>query len=416
MEPGTTTIHAPCSECGHKPVEAASPRWPLWLRTLPWLAALAVIVLAAGLGLRGKQETREWPVGFDDIGIWLPEWTWERVDRASRDAVEARQLRDEAASIADLFSNAVEPGAQLQFSWKDDAFQWGDYGRSYGWPHTWLRVKFRDAPSLTFSVKRVGATFYASDSHMSLVIETASIPIMVLLSLISAWCCVRLISLAFRLRRRRMSNRAAYALLPGFAVAFLSILATAPTPPWWPDRWELTPKSSIATLPTGLTFEAFVGSEVDDQSMLAFAQQLALQWKGPRKAQNTEPELNLRWVNTAEGTLTETFFGTPWPLFSYGTSVCDPPSSGAPTTRFGWPEWRYERLVIWGGTRGFPSRAGYVALEPAGIGIWSFFALIAYWLAALTRQLITRTILRRRQRTAKCQACGYQLSIIKPAS
>jgi hypothetical protein len=238
------------------------------------------------------------------------------------------------------------------------------------------------------------------------------------LAMAAARVSSRSLLLLQRLRGRpELSRTANRARLVVFGIALLALLVT-PTPHRWPNTWDQRPtlyhrsaEAHVELTQLGIPDPDGTRSHEAAEGLLGFGEwMLSTTDDLPRYRRPV-----VQWINTAEGALTTTFFGSPWPLFSYGTSVCDPPSSGTPTTRFGWPEWRYERLVIWAGTRGFPSRAGYIALEPAGIGIWSFFALIAYWLAALTRHLITRTILRRRQRTAKCQACGYQLSLIKPA-
>ncbi len=419
MEPGTTTIHAPCSECGHKPGETASPRWPLWLRALPWLAVLAVIVLAAGLGLRGLQAPSTWLINDMVYGVCLREWPLERLQRASEDPAEARILRDDLLAVAAHFGDLAEPGAELRF--RTDVLS-APLGRlppdMFGMPWTWLTVH-HSATAHHSSIGWSGTSLIVPVAASQVRLDLALVAFNVTLAMFAAWVCGRLSFPLSRLQGSVISSRAANRVrLVVFGMSLFWLLMI-PTPNRWPNAWDQdsTLYRRVAVR-VGTNLTDLQAPDLNDKGSLIAAEGLCnyMEWEffytdGPEPIRPY-----VQWINTADGTLTTTNFGTPWSLFSYGTSICDPPSSGTPTTRFGWPEWRYERLVIWAGTRGFPSRAGYIALEPAGIGIWSLFALIAYWLAALTRHLITRTILRRRQRAARCQACGYQLSIIKPAS
>ena len=416
MEPGTTTIHAPCSECGHKPGETASPRWPLWLRTMPWLAVVAVIVLAAGLGLRGLQAPSTWPINEVVYGILLREWPRERLLRATTDPVEALMLRDELLAVADHFADLTEPGAKLRFQ-TDLPLE--PIRRTpphlFGMPWAWASAH-HSAVDRDTSMQRFGTSLIATIGRLQIRFDMAIAAFILVLAMSAAWVCSRLFLAFQRLRGRpalpRMANRARLVV---FGISLVAFLMT-PTPHRWPNTWDQCWTLFHRSASVDVTLAELTLPDPDGRRSREAGEGLCDFWEWIHRDNRDSPRFLhpvVQWVNTADGTLTTTDFGSPWHLFSYGTSVCDPPSSGAPTTRVGWPEWRYERLVIWAGTRGFPSRAGYVALEPAGIGIWSFFALIAYWLAALTRHLITRTVLRRRQRAGRCQACGYQLSIVK---
>lgn len=399
-----------CSECGVGVGEAARPRWPLWLRWLPWLAVAAVVVVAVGWGVMGERRAFSASVGEGWPGFVLPDCPPERVQRAASDPSEAMLLRQEAIAVADHFGWMFEPGAVLLYDWQVPEASIAPWG--YGWPSTWISLRDpRSWPPDGSGVVRSGTSIGFIAASSKYVIELSAVGFLITLAVIFGWCCGAALDGVFRLygfgsRKRAIAwiGRAA-----ALGVLFMMMLGT-PTA-WSPPELAAIDIRTWQGTSLDIQLEQFrEGDEREGATLLA----KAISGGGARSqalpaADPVSGRLALMWSNRAQGTISSTLIGDDPVVWQSGTARCDAPSAGSPTTRWAWPEWRQEWLIVHFGTVGFPSSSMFFAVEPASLGPWCLLGLLAFWIAAGVRGLVQRRVIRRRELAGRCLTCGYAM-------
>lgn len=402
-----------CSECGVGAGEAARPRWPLWLRWLPWLAVAMVVAVAVVWGVLGSRTTQRMSVNDVLVPFTLTEWNWTRVQNASVDPAEAMLLRAEVLAIADRYGDLIEPGATLHFGW--------DQGRGipvmtreqYGWPAIWAAV-VRTASGQQMPFSRTdwrGSQIMMIRPEASYMLSLLGIAAIVAFSMGLAWACTWCTTRLCRARGRTMARRWSAAVFIALFVMTMGVLLSVPTEPFGRDSWGFGGSSSLSAGTAEMSLESIRRAEGDGEFGIRTT---AAMVRTPQPAVSppfTEPPnlLAVDWVNPTEATVSTTEFGEPWSSIGFGSTQFERPADGITSTRIAWPRWKWGGLHIYAGTRGFPSNAGFVVLEPGGLGAWTLVAVVVFWIAAGVRGLVQRRVIRRRELAGQCLTCGYAM-------
>jgi hypothetical protein len=401
-----------CSECGVGAGEAARPRWPLWLRWLPWLAVAMVVVVAVGWGAMGERTTLKIPANELVMPFGLTEWSSERVHRASVDPDEAILLRAEVLAIADHFGNLIEPGAALHFGWDQAESTTPSARQAYGWPANWL-VVLRSSGGM-FSLNDFtwrDSQLLVVKSNRGFVFTPLSLAPMLLISIAVAWISVRCASRMLWLRERTGRQRCPAVVMAASFVVTMGVLLAIPVDSMWRNSWRPLVFPSASASISGMNLDSIRGTEGDSERarrMMEFVVR-TLRPAVPSPSTGAPGNLAVEWVNPTEGTMSVTEFGEPWSSIGFGSMQFERPADGASSTRIAWPQWKWGGLYIYAGTRGFPSKAGFVVLEPGGLGAWTLVAMIAFWIAVGVRGLVQRRVIRRRELAGQCLTCGYAM-------
>jgi hypothetical protein len=398
-----------CSECGVRAGEPPRPRWPLWLWLLPWFAVAAMVVVMVGSVRSGLRVPSSHAVGGWPSGFVLPDWSPDRVQRAAADPSAALRLRREVMAAAEHIGWSIEPGAELHYGWQVPEPSVSTVG--YGWPSAWVSlVDPAPVPAESRDVTLLGTRIWFFLESGQFIVELSTLAFFVAVALLGGWLVRALQRLVLRWLGCRCHDRATAWIARGVVAGLLGMMMLSPSPPQIPREYRFVNWKTWQRIPLGIQFEQL--REGDDRVQAQALVDSIISSSGVTPPVDPAADrLAIAWVNQATGTYSYTMFDLHRTNVQIGTTRCDPPSSGRPSTRFGWPEWRQGWLIVPLGTVGYPSSATSVGIEPAGFGVWCLAAMVAFWAAASVRRVVQQRVIRRRKRLGQCATCGYTMTV-----
>lgn len=400
-----------CSECGVRAGETPRPQWPLWLLVIPWLAVAAVVVLMVGSVRSGLRVPGSNPVGGWPLGYILPDWSPDRVHRAAADPSAALLLHREVMAASEHIGWSIEPGADLHYGWQVPETSVSTVG--YGWPSAWISLVDPE-PVLTEGrgVSLLGTRIWFYLESGQFIIELSTIAFVVTVALLAGWLVRAMSRSVLRWRGCRRHDRAITWIARGVVAGLIGMMMLSSSPSQIPQEYRFLNLKAWQRIPLGIQFEQF--REGDERVQAKELVDSIITSSGSDVTPPVDPaagRLAIAWVNQATGTYSYTMFDLHRTNVQIGTNRCDPPSSGKPSTRFGWPEWRQGWLIVSLGTVGYPSSSTSVGIEPAGFGVWFLAAMVAFWAGASVRRVVQWRVIRRRERLGQCQTCGYTMTV-----